>query len=236
MLKPDLWLSEILGYPAYYVEGNADRLEVCDLPAEKSFVSAKIRVNAREELSHLQNLGFRVITVNANLYCSELISVCEHNTEILRTAIPTDELVVKQIASESFANDRFHADDKLCSSIADKVKEKWVSSYFTGARGDELFVIQIQGVVVGFLLAMKSRDSAFAIDLLAIHRQWQGKNFATQLLHFANGYYSEKSTKKGIVVGTQLSNICSLAFYRKNGFLLESASYVLHLHKHHDFS
>lgn len=227
----DHWLTEQLGLPAYVLQESFSYFEALDIPLGKTFISAKVESSQQAELSHLQELGFRVITVNVQLLCKGLPASGAIDHTQVRLASPADESAIRRIASESFRHDRFHADSKIPGPDADAVKEQWVANYFHGQRGDALFVVEQESRPAGFLLAIDSKGNSFIIDLIAVDKAFQGKGLAASLISCAYNFFSSKKSGVEITVGTQVSNTQSLRLYQKLGFEFSSAHYILHLHK-----
>ena len=145
-----------------------------------------------------------------------------------RFASDSDYDSVCEIAGSSFTKSRFHLDPLISKETADLVKREWAGNFFKGLRGKWMVLAEVEDKVVGFLQLLKKSDSTIVIDLIAIKANMQGKGIAGSMISFANSECLE--TPGDIKVGTQISNIQSLAFYIKHGFRIISADYVLHLH------
>ena len=76
---------------------------------------------------------------------------------------------------------------------------------------------------------LKGKSSTIVIDLIAIDEKNRGKGLAKEMISYA---HVNCLTKGGIIeVGTQITNTSSIKLYSKLGFHMNSASYVLHMHK-----
>ncbi len=226
----DNWLTKQLGLPAYVLKEPLSCFSASDIPSGRSFITAKVESRKHSELANLQELGFKVITVNVQLLCKSLPVLGSIDLTNVRLVSPTDESAIRRIARESFSFDRFHADSKVPSPDADAVKEQWVANYFYGQRGDALFVVEQESRPAGFLLAIDSKEKVFIIDLIAVDRAFQGRGLALSLISYAHNFFFNKNLGAGVAVGTQISNTRSLRLYQKYGFELSSAYYILHLH------
>ena len=225
-VKHDAWLTGLMGCDSYHLTGQLEDLDK-DLTFEaKSFVDVKIPVDQIRPLTILQNLGFRLVDTNVQL----LKAAGEMRKEVhtCRFASESDYNSVCKIASSSFTKSRFHLDPLISKDTADLVKKEWAGNFFKGLRGKWMVVAEVEGKVVGFLQLLKRSDSVIVIDLIAIDTSMQGKGIAGSMISFANRECLE--SPGDIIVGTQISNIQSLAFYTKHGFRIISGDYVLHLH------
>jgi ribosomal protein S18 acetylase RimI-like enzyme len=215
-----------MGYDSYHLTGQLENLEP-DLNFEpKSFIDVKIPVDQIAPLTALQNLGFRLIDTNVQLL--RTAGEMRLGDYKCRFASDSDFDSVCEIASSSFTKSRFHLDPLISKETADLVKREWAGNFFKGLRGKWMVLAEVEDKVVGFLQLLKKSDSTIVIDLIAIKATMQGKGIAGSMISFANSKCLE--APGDIIVGTQISNIQSLAFYVKHGFRIISADYVLHLH------
>lgn len=229
-LTIDNWLTTQLGLSAYVLKEPLSCFTASDIPSGRSFITAKVESRKHSELANLQELGFKVITVNVQLLCKSLPALGSIDLTNVRLVSPTDESAIRRIARESFSYDRFHADSKVSSPNADAIKEQWAANYFYDQRGDALFVVEQESRPAGFLLAIDSKEKGFIIDLIAVDTAFQGRGLALSLISYAHNFFFNKNLGAGITVGTQISNTRSLRLYQKYGFELSSAYYILHLH------
>jgi ribosomal protein S18 acetylase RimI-like enzyme len=226
VIQNDAWLTGLMGYESYHLTGQLENLEP-DLTFEpKSFIDVKIPVDQIAPLTALQNLGFRLIDTNIQLL--RTAGEMRLGDYKCRFASDSDYDSVCEIAGSSFTKSRFHLDPLISKETADLVKREWAGNFFKGLRGKWMVLAEVEDKVVGFLQLLKKSDSTIVIDLIAIKANMQGKGIAGSMISFANSECLE--TPGDIKVGTQISNIQSLAFYIKHGFRIISADYVLHLH------
>lgn len=198
---------------------------VRSVPAH-GFLYAKVPVANVMDVRRLTDVGFAVVDVNVTL---------QHDDSPPRP-LPADveiveaekhhELPLLDIAGSSFRHSRFHLDPGLPRALADHVKREWLRSCLEGARGDALLCAVVEGRAAGFLAALAPPDAA-VIDLIAVDDQGRGIGGAL-VSAFVERY---AGTRPVLRVGTQIANVHSLRLYNRHGFRVESAAYVLHLHR-----
>jgi len=186
---------------------------------------AKVPVEDIQTLEALTSKGFQLIDTNVSLAQKTVPahSPTQNKKLTVRQATPTDQPAVERIAEESFVYTRFHLDPNIDNSIANKIKRGWVTSYFTGGRGDNLIVSEWDGEVTGFLTFV-SLDTDPTVDLIAVHPTMQGRGSASAMMRWGNEAYGP------LKIGTQIANASSIRLYQKHGFYVMGASYVLHRH------
>jgi ribosomal protein S18 acetylase RimI-like enzyme len=217
MLKPDAWLSQILGKPAWHLSG-AD----FSAPSGPAFVDAKVAASDTVTLLALQAQGFAVMDVNVQLVRPPAsLPPC---TIRVRDADAHDAASVRKLASAAFVYDRFHRDPAIGHAAAGQLKAEWADNYFTGRRGDRMILAEDGDGVCGFLQLLTGPDGAMVIDLIAVDKRSRGKGFARAMIAQA------AAAGRAMRVGTQIANLPSLALYESLGFRMTSASFVLHLH------
>ena len=226
VIQNDTWLTGLMGYDSYHLTGQLENLEPDLTFKPKSFIDVKIPVDQIAPLTALQNLGFRLIDTNVQLL--RTAGEMRLGDYKCRFASDSDFDSVCEIAGSSFTKSRFHLDPLINKETADLVKREWAGNFFKGLRGKWMVLAEVEDKVVGFLQLLKKSDSTIVIDLIAIKANMQGKGIAGSMISFANSKCLE--APGDIIVGTQISNIQSLAFYIKHGFRIISADYVLHLH------
>ena len=225
-IQKDEWLTGLMGCDAYHLSGKLNDFNEVMLPESRSFVDVKVDVNRIISLMSLQNKGFRVVDTNVQLL--RRADTMDIDPSQCRFANESDYSEVCRIAGSAFTKSRFHLDPLISPEIANFVKREWAGNFFKGKRGEWMIVAEIEGKVVGFLQVLKTPDS-IVIDLIAVQGNAQGKGIASSMVSFANKVCLSRPYK--ILVGTQISNLPSLAFYTKMGFRIVSSEYVLHLHQ-----
>lgn len=230
LMTPDLWLSDIFGYPVWKIE----ELPCEDLlPRLKSevpvFAYAKISASNITSISRLIKAGFAVVDVALTFEVEK--PALDHISDTVRLALPKDRVAVTRIASTAFQGSRFHIDPLVPNNIANTIKAAWAGNYFTGNRGDGMVIAEYDGCVVGFLQLMWTKFDFLVIDLIAVDRAHQGQGVGRNMIGYAaqNGV-GDGRIPAGMIVGTQVSNTHSVRLYESLGFRLVSGHYVLHFH------
>ena len=118
------------------------------------------------------------------------------------------------IGATVFTHDRFHADPNIPDGVADEIKRRWVLNGVRG-RADAPIVVRADGRIVGFNLCLRRGDVA-VIDLIGVARAHQGKGLGRRLVEAALGHYAGSYAK--MRVGTQDTNLASVALYERAGF------------------
>ena len=227
-LCQDVWLGNLLGYPAYHVPANTESLSLEQLPHGPAFVDAKVRVSQLQRVHYLEQLGFRLMDTNLQLSLEQTSLLPGSVLAACRWASPQDQAEVAAIAAQSFTVSRFHLDPQIPNAIANQIKAAWASNFFTGQRGDWMVVAVVHGKVAGFLQLLKGRTNSLIIDLVAVAPNFRGQGLGRSMIAYA-AHHCLQSLER-IQLGTQVANVPALNLYRSLGFRIEQASYVLHLH------
>lgn len=235
-IEQDLWLSKMLGKPAYRIVGQVFKVGAADLVAAGSFFEARVDVADPEGLAHLQGLGFAVVDCNLTLERpaegAVLNGLLDASSPKIRFATVEDERGVRELARESFEYNRFRRDPRIPNEIANKIKEEWVANFFAGVRGDWMVVAEDETGIVGFIQLMSRDSDILLIDLVAVASHRQRRGIARLMTSFALQNCMEQRVR--MQVGTQLSNRSSLRLYESMGFKVSDVVYLLHLHKEAD--
>ncbi len=219
-VQKDIWLSDIFALPVFNVKSDSGH--IFDLPSH-CFAYSKIGVDDIISMKNLSTKGFYVVDTNVTFIANRAKNITFPSDIKIRKAKPKDESAVREIATNSFTKTRFHADPSIDNKIANKIKEEWAGNYFSGARGDEMIIAELNGKVIGFNQIL-IKDGIATIDLIAVDKNYQGLGAGKKMIAELQKSYSVMR------VGTQLANNDSIAFYEKMGFSFERASYVLHYH------
>jgi len=209
---------------AFGLEGGGE-LALQDLTeANVDFAWVKTSVFEGPFRTNLETLGFCVI--EGSLTFEQSSSPAAVPLSLVRKARPEDEEAVALIAGRSFEHDRFHQDPLIASEVADQLKSEWARNYFRGSRGDVMFICERQGVIAGFLLAIKCEKSAVVIDLIGTSPEFRGQGVASALLMYLRGWTS------GVIrASTQHSNLSSIRMYVRHGFLPTGSAWTMHFHR-----
>lgn len=223
-LVADAFVSEVLQIRAGKVSqtvatlGNSPGSEL--LNSDFDFVSLKVKGQAYTDFLDEQ---FIVLsdeitfsgTVEPNTRESNGFRVCSAESE--------DRNAVGLIASEGLINSRFHADPRIPTADATKLKLAWVDNFFRGLRGDRMLVVRSpKDEVVAFASFLDRKDSQI-LDLIAVAGGYRGLGLATLLLGSLAG--------EQLSAGTQASNIGAIALYKGLGLKSQQPIGVLHWHR-----
>jgi ribosomal protein S18 acetylase RimI-like enzyme len=223
-LTKDTWLSGIFGYDVYRLTIDKS-LKGSYLPLDRAFVYAKVPVDNVQAGVLLQKLGFYV--VDTNVVFRKPFSYNGAHGNMVRFAQQKDEDGVRKVAYGNFEYSRFHLDQRIPNSLADKIKAEWAGNYFKGKRGDEMIVALSGDTVIGFTQLLYKGDELI-IDLIAVDKSHRGKGVASDMIEYAEERCPQH---KFTTVGTQVANVPSVRLYEKLGFRLHHAEYVYHYHK-----
>ena len=226
-ITSDEWLSKIISKPVYCLQNFNINLTQKDLPEGNLFIWSKVSVDDLERLICLQRLGFYIIDTNIQFSLSKKINQSKKSN--LRFVKSSDENQVRAIAKSAFDYSRFYRDPNISNQTASKIKEEWVGSFFLGKRGKWMIVVEENSVIKGFLQLISKNDNTIVIDLIAIDKNSRGKGLAQEMILYA--YENCLKRDCTIEVGTQIANKPSIKLYSKLGFHMNSATYVLHMHK-----
>ena len=223
----DVWLSGLIKKQSYTIKKFDLNLKKKDLPEGNVFIWSKIPVNDIDRLICLQKLGFYIVDTNVQFSLSN--KIISNNNYNLRFARSVDDFEIRAIANNAFKHDRFHVDPNISNQTANKIKEEWAGNFFLGKRGKWMIVCEENSKIRGFLQLIDKDKNTIIIDLVAIEDKSRGKGMAREMISFA---YEKCLSKNGsIEVGTQLANLTSIKLYSNLGFHMNSASYVLHMHR-----
>ena len=230
-LKPDAWLSDILGCPVWRAEATADKESLSALQSDAQVFSyAKLDAGDIGYLSRLVDPGFRVVDT-ALTFDGAIKLPVPSVVDGARFALAKDREAVVSTAGSAFRFSRFHLDPLVPNAIADAIKSSWAANYFVGKRGDGMVVIERKSRVVGFLQLMWAPDRRLIIDLIGVDPAWQGQGLGREMiLHAARHGTGDGRLPATMMVGTQACNTPSVRLYESLGFRLRSAQYVLHYH------
>ena len=223
-LRPDVWLSEVLGFSVYVSDGSGG------VPRDdnRSLTYARVDVANTEAVARMTAQGFAVVDVNVTFAHRRSGETRRTKPILVEQARPEHGEVLADIAGRCFRFSRFHLDPNVSDELADKIKREWVRSYSSGKRGIELLAALDGGKPVGFLAVLESGD-ARVIDLIGVAPEAQGRGAGRALVDAFVERHREHARE--LLVGTQAANIPSVRLYEAAGFALASAAYVLHLHR-----
>ncbi len=225
-LKKDKWLSTLLGKPSYGMQFSSPFEAEFPKVLPEGFQYAKLPYSSKDSLSEFFSNSFNLVSVDVGLVMEPVSFLQEYKGRyVLRAARLADKTEVGEIAASVFSFDRFHMDPFIDNNIAHEVKRKWACNFFEGKRGTHMYVAEVKGKIVAFLLVLIEKRT-FVIDLIGVANCARGKGIGSELIKYALSQAQPKTVK----VGTQLSNIASLKTYNRLGFNVDTSFFVLHRH------
>jgi ribosomal protein S18 acetylase RimI-like enzyme len=221
-LVPDRWLGDQLGLAAFTLTADAD--PATPVPVRPAFVQTKVETTDVQRVDRLIRGGFTLVETAVILEAS--IDRTTAPLAAARFAVPADEADVRRIAGSAFTESRFHRDPLIPRERANAIKAAWAGNFFSGARGTHLVVAEQGGQTCGFLQLIE-RGKDLIIDLVGVDKAARGRGLGRAMLIHAARHIADPERW---VVGTQLSNVRSLAFYNAFGFRIVRAHHSLHRH------
>ena len=232
-LAADPWLGAVLDRDVYRLAMD-DASSLPDDPAalartlsaRPGFTYTRVRTGDVAGIRLLQAAGLHL--VDTSVVLEKPIHHSRRIESNSRLATPEDRSGIRRIARGGFEFSRFHLDPCIPNELANRVKEEWVESYFSGRRGDAMVVSSADGAAAGFLALLVDRtDDTLVIDLIAVDPRYRKRGLAGDMIMFGESWFVKAPR---IRVGTQLANVPSLRMYEKLGFRIVDSSYVFHHH------
>lgn len=222
-IREDVWLSEVLGYPVYVADAEAEP------PGNgRSLTYAKVAVEDVDAVRRLTERSFAVVDVNVTLTRDAALPAPAGGPFAVEAARPEHHDALLDIAGRCFRYSRFHLDRQIPEELANRVKREWVRSYVEARRGVELLAALDGDGPVGFLAVLEA-GGARVIDLVGVAPEHQGRGAGRALVSAFIARHGPACRE--LRVGTQIANVASLRLYEGLGFAVSSAAYVLHLHR-----
>ena len=128
----------------------------------------------------LERVGFRTVDVSVTFRRDPGLPLPAHPART-RDARPDDRHAVMAIAEREYDVSRFHLDPGIPDEVARSIKREWADNYFTGARGDRMFVAEHDDEVAGFQLVLDTPEAA-VIDLIAVAGTARGQGIGSSLV------------------------------------------------------
>lgn len=218
----DSFLTKCFGKCCYSI---TDIHSVEEIPNDLHFCTYK--TSELEHISLLAQYGFYLIDINLQFeFIPDTIDHLTSDHARVEHASKSDLETLVTLARSSMINSRFSRDKNISEDVVDQIYRHWLSNYFTGNRGDFLYVTRIAAKAVSFMLIIENDDS-FVIDLIATEVSARKMGHASRLIN----ELIERACKerKRILVGTQSDNINAVNFYLRHGFKYKQNSLVFHM-------
>jgi GNAT superfamily N-acetyltransferase len=131
------------------------------------------------------------------------------------------------LAIQSGHYSRFSTDPNISRSSFERLYKIWLERSVSRDIADEVFVYQIDDLVRGFVtLGIKSGRPD--IGLVAVNAKHRSLGIGAILLQAAENWALTKKHSNEIQVVTQGENKGACQFYEKNGYSIDSVTYIYH--------
>lgn len=227
-LREDSWLSGIFGHAVFRV--SSERAEDIAAHARSrpcAFYFAKVSTEETARVRELGAAGFFVVDVNVTLGRDPGVPAGPVPGIRVTASRPEHRAGVLEIAESCFRYSRFHLDPLVPVATAHRIKRDWVDNYLRGARGERIWIAELDGRPAGFLAVLASGKTRI-IDLVGVRKDIQRRGVGRALV--SEFIRQEGPSADLLQVGTQAANVPSLRLYENAGFRVERTQYVLHLH------
>lgn len=221
-----LWRFESLNFESGVFDAAVGRISISPddgmalsclvrswLENDQWLVSARIDANDARAAKDLRDVGFELIETLITLEVPLLEAL--DMPDGIALAADADRQQCLEIACSAFIYDRFHADSRVPKGTADILKRTWVANALDGRADAVLVAHGDKGEAIGFVTCMTQGDAA-VIDLIAVDSGHQGCGIGKRLVKGACAHYAGR--KNVMRVGTQQTNVVSIALYKSHGF------------------
>ena len=195
------------------------------------FASVRLPVNDKDVIDSFSAGGFYVVEtlVTYRHDLRDAPAEMPESAEWLTKLEPSsaDACDVGEIGRIAFRFDRFHRDSNIDDAVADLIKQQWSLNNIIGRAAGSVIVRSDKGRIVGFCEVVDGTNG-LAIDLLAVHPQWQRRGFARKLMEGALHILSRRKSAKALRVGTASTNTASMSLYKAMGCKEEGREVTLH--------
>lgn len=223
-LVKDKFLTEILEKDAFcLVVGGYEYEYEYEVYPKNSFIYRK--TSDVTELNWSIKAGF-------NLICSEITfsgipTFPKYDVNYKQVVDAVHYPFVGSLAKDCFYTDRFHRDNSIPHTEAEKVKEEWLRNALAGKRGDRVFLaVDDRNFPLGFLVVIHGKDKVI-VDLFGVSNKAKGQKVGSSLMRWLVLNYPGQT----IQAGTQIDNLLAINLYKKFGIdKIVDFKYVLHLH------
>lgn len=136
---------------------------------------------------------------------------------------------VLELAYQSGEYSRFKTDPAFANAEFEKLYLRWIERSIEKEIADKVVGCVFEGKTIA-LLTLSNNKSDAEIGLLAVSKDFRGRNIGSALLDHSVLYAKHRSLHK-VFVSTQSRNTRAMNFYMKNGFAIANKLYVYHLWK-----
>jgi len=222
-LRKDIFLSKVIKKNCYNLK-NLKSISFLKSFRKNGFFSLKLKNKNNKKIIIVENKLFKFIDTELTFFgkIKKNISI-----EGCRIAKIIDKNKVIKIAKKELNINRFTIDRSFKSTINKKIKKEWTMNYFKKKRGDLMVLKFDKAHLVGFLLVIKAKNT-MVIDLIAVSNKFKGKNYALQMILFAQNKLFNNTCN--VQAGTIQKNKNAIRFYKKIGLKLLQKKKIFHHH------
>lgn len=217
----------------YITEYNHEKIEKLLLNAyleNYNHLSIKVDTKNLALCNHLLQNGFQIVdTLLTYVFNYEEFHTINYQYDksiSIQPLLPEDVNAIKNIAHDSFINDRFHNDAFLDNSLCDYYYEQWVQNSCNGYADTVLVAKNENGNIIGFGTGRYTDTNRAVLDLNAVANHARGKGVGTAVIWEIIKYFEGKVDN--LTIGTQINNYAALRTWSKLGLIAYDSKYVLH--------
>ena len=218
VLEPLQWESTFFSLPSAIVRlsNDAPVLTVPDFTAWQR-VQAKIPAERADLLDALQQHGFQLVEGEVDLS----ITLTRHDASGAEIATDQDIPVLRQMATQAFAQSRFRA-PWYAPDDSGRFYAQWVENAVKGTFDHVCLIFRAaNGQIQGFVSLRKLNEREARIGLLA------GRGMGEKLMQAAL-HWAEQQQVSTLRVATQMGNTAALKRYIASGANIDATAYWLY--------
>ncbi len=198
-------------------------------------LSIRIDSDYIETLHCLENSGFRIMDTLCTYICEDLqqLPPFKQKHYKIRSYQKKDYKAVLDVATTAFKDypNRFTLDSHIPREKAALFFISWTKKFCHGEQGEQIFVAERKGRVVGFLGWQQNKELLALTDTQILGRGLGACypirfNAYYELLHHATSSYI--ATVDATEYDTQVSNLATINTYQRLGFRFVRAKNTLH--------
>jgi RimJ/RimL family protein N-acetyltransferase len=153
-----------------WVTGNSIEVVTCRLPHEKL-----------AESMCLEQLGFRFIEMVLHPVAEGLEKFPSPDLRLfVADATKEDLSLIGNIAEQVFRFERYHADPRIDSTLADQRYKRWALSSYASQSQKLVKVVDREQVLIGFFVYEELTNNSVYWHLTAINKDFQGQGLGYQ--------------------------------------------------------
>ena len=196
------------------------------------FLIARCNATELNCAQEMEKKGFYLMDTLSYYSCDLIQKSIPDDTEdtLIRPIKPGEELIIKNIAKESFKGyfGHYHADPKLDRSKCDETYTSWAYDSCTSSElSDEVLVAELEQSIVGFATMRINTVKEGEGVLFGVAPNAQGKGIYRSLILSGMNWCKTRNTEQ-MVVSTQITNIAVQKVWVRVGFEPNRHYYTFH--------